>query len=92
MFNLKDVQLDAADAERVRALNDKTAGVQRMIDTFIESGERRMSQLQQEGRVLFTELGAKYKLDLKRVQYVPSQDGNALTPVAVNLKAGHDAA
>lgn len=85
MFNLKPVLLDAADQARMRELNDHTAGVQRMVQMFIESGERRMSELQAEGRTLFESLAKKHNLDLQHVVYVPSPDGTSLIPTQVKL-------
>jgi hypothetical protein len=82
----KEIILDAEDQAALRDLNDKTAGVQRMIQMFVESGERRMAQLQQQGRETFGRLAEKYGLDLKHVSYVPSDDGTKLIPIAVNLQ------
>lgn len=90
MLNLKPVALDQGDQAKVRALNDATAGVQRMIQMFMESGERRMAQLQEQGRETFAELGKKYGLDLEHVAYVPSNDGTQLVPVTVRLANGTD--
>jgi hypothetical protein len=85
MFNLKDVPLEAADQARVRDLNDKTAGIQRMMQMFVETGERRIAELQGQGRKLFEELSEKYGLDLNHVVYQPSLDGTKLIPTHVNL-------
>lgn len=79
------VALDAADQQRVAALNDATMGVQRMMDSFMSMGERRMAELQAQARTLWTDLGQKYGLDLQHVQYVPSEDGTALVAKAVQL-------
>ncbi len=88
MFNLKAIDLEPEDQARMRDLNDKTAGVQRMIQMFVESGERRIAELQGQGRVLFEDLGKKYNLDLNHVVYQPSVDGKQLVPTMVNLVDG----
>lgn len=84
----KSVVLDDADVARLASLTDKQQGVQRMIQMFVESGERRLAELQQEGRQTFTDFAEKYGLDLQHVQYVPSADGKKLVPKTVMLNAG----
>lgn len=86
MLNLKPVKLEPEDQAAMRNLTDKTQGVQRMIQMFVESGERRLAELQQEGRVIYEGLAGKYKLDLKHVNYIPSPDFKTLIPTTVQLE------
>lgn len=79
------VVLDAEDQGKLRRLNDTQQGLNNFIQTMMNAGETRAKALQSEGRELFEGFAVKYKLDLKRVTYVPSQDGTKLTPVAVRL-------
>lgn len=79
----KPVALSDGDAARMRDVNDKTAGVQRMVQMFVETGERRMAELQKQGREMFEEFAKTYNLDLKHVVYQPSPDGKNLVPMQV---------
>lgn len=83
--DIKPVALDAADQALLRDLNDKTAGIQRMMVMFTESGERRFADLQKQGRELFEGFATKYGLDFKHVAYQPSPDGKSLVPTTISL-------
>lgn len=84
-MKFEDVALDAEDQARMRDLNDKTAGVQKMLQMFVETGERRFAELQKQGRELFEGFAIKYNLDFKHVTYQPSQDGTKLVATHVSL-------
>ena len=79
------VALTPEQAAAMRAHQDKVMGLQRAMAMFVENGERRGAQLQQEGRELYEGIAKVHGLDLERVQYVPSRDGNELVPVMVKV-------
>lgn len=87
----KEVILDEADAARVRDINDKTIGVQRAMQMFQETSERRVAALQAEGRSMFQDFAKKYNLDIDRVAYQPSADSTKLIPMQIMLGSRGDA-
>lgn len=80
------VKLTEDEAKRMRDLNDRTISVQRAVQMFQETSERRLLTLQQEGQQFWTELASKYNLDLKHVEYRPSDDGTSLVPLRAMLQ------
>jgi hypothetical protein len=84
MENLpKAISLDADDKAALDRLAEKTQAVDATFQQFAIAGERRMSELQQEGKAIWTALGAKYGFDPQRVQY--QIEGDKLVPKAVRL-------
>ena len=79
------VTLDADDAKALRDLNDKIKGVQGWVTAVSQQGERRMAELAAEGREQWGKLQAKYKLDLKNVNYDLNEDGTLLVPQTARL-------
>jgi uncharacterized membrane protein YcaP (DUF421 family) len=87
-MNYEKVLLDEQDAAKVRDLNSRTAACQQALQTFGQTMEYRLAELNEQGRKLFSELGKKHNLDLEHVIYVPTPDGAALVPTQVRLNAG----
>lgn len=79
----KTIKLDAADMAVLTKFSDKQAAVQATFSQFAVAGERRMQELQEEGKHLWVNLGAKYGFDPKRVQYDIEDD--QIVPKAVRL-------
>lgn len=84
-MDYKPVKLKPEDQTKMRAHNDKVAGVQNFVAMMTQSGEARLSQLQTEGRTLWEEFDKTYGLDLNHVAYEPSRDGTTLLPKMVKL-------
>jgi hypothetical protein len=84
MENLpKVITLDAADKAELDKLAEKTQTVSATFQQFAIAGERRMGELQSEGKAIWTALGTKYGFDPERVQY--QIEGDKLVPKAVRL-------
>lgn len=80
-----NVKLTPEESAKMRSLTENSAALQGAMKMFVETGERRMQQLQEQGREFYATIAEKYHLDLKHVEYVPSQDGSELVPVGVRL-------
>lgn len=87
MTDYPNIKLDAEDQKALRQLGDRQVAVQQYVQTVQQQGEQRLAQLQEEGRAMWDELSRKHELDLKHVDYVPSEDGTELIAMRVRFDA-----
>jgi len=80
-----NVKLNKDHAARLKKLGDKKAAVDQFVRTVCQQGENRMAEIQQEGRDIWLDVAKTYDLDLNKVNYDLSDDGETLVPVQVRL-------
>lgn len=80
-----EVKITPEQAKRFASLNDKQTAVQAWVKAVTEQGERRLEELAGEGRKLWQEVAADYKLDLEHVAYTIDETGTKLVPRQVRL-------
>lgn len=81
----QNVALDDSDAKRLRDLNDKMEATRGFVTAVSQQAERRIAELTQEGREIWTDLAKKHGLDLARVNYNLNESGDSLVPVSLKL-------
>ncbi len=79
------IAIDATVAKRLTGLADKQAALNGNIAACQKNWEMRGAELQAEGRALWDEIAKLYKLDVQRVNYTISPDGQYLVPTMVRL-------
>lgn len=77
------VKLDKQDTAALKKLHDSQQAISQFVDMISKQGELRLSQVQDEGRQIWTKLAKKYDLDLERAAYTLSNDGTELVLTGV---------
>jgi hypothetical protein len=79
----KIVMLDQEDKTLFAKFEEKQRNVQATFQQFAIAGERRMQELQDEGKSLWDAMGKKHGIDPEAVQY--TLEGDKLVPKAMKL-------
>ena len=79
------VELEAVDQVRLRELQSKELALQQLVEMQQATGERRAQELVEQGRVVWSEIATKYKLDVAHINYTPTPDFTKLRPTLVKL-------
>jgi hypothetical protein len=79
------IKLDGDLAKRLKKLNDKQVAVQSFVQMIARQGEERIAELTAEGRQVWQDVAARYKIDLDRVQWNLDNDGETIVPVGMRL-------
>lgn len=77
------ITLDEDDKALFAKFEEKQKGVQATFQQFAIAGERRMQELQEEGRKLWDAIGKKYGIDPENTQY--AYEDSKLVPKVMKL-------
>lgn len=81
----RPIGLSPAEAQKFRDLKSRQIAFSQWTQTIVQMSEKRGAELVQEGQALFDKIGREYKLDMERVSWELSQDGNSIVPKAMKL-------
>lgn len=79
------IKLNPTQSQRFRKLADAEQGIRSFIQNVVRQGEERLASISGEGRELWREVQAEYKLDLDRVQYAPDAAFENLVAISAKL-------
>jgi hypothetical protein len=79
------IKLDGDLSKRLKKLNDKQLAIQQFVGLVTRQGEERIAELTAEGRQVWQDVAARYKIDLDRVQWNLDSDGETIVPVGMRL-------
>lgn len=81
----KAISLSKTETASLANIGDKKAAIDKFVKTVVATGEARLTELNKEGRDIWSKLAETHNLDLTNVNYAISDDGKTLMPVGMNL-------
>ena len=79
------IAIDKEDAENLIDLAQSLNAIQNWVDLVQQQAERNLVQYREDTQRIWQELDEKYDLNIKQIQWVPSEDRKTIIPVAVKL-------
>jgi len=79
------VKLDTSEQLALKALHDKTVGLNNFVQTVTAQGESRMAEIQAESRRIWEKIAANHGLDIEHVNYEVDAKTEHLVPMMMKL-------
>ena len=80
------IPLDPEDAKKLKKLGEQSTALQKFIQLMTETGQQRLQTFQAEQTKVWKEIEQKYGIDINNVIWKPSDDGNFLVPIQMNIQ------